>query len=107
MDTAVVLDLRRARRRRRLQKIDISELLEVTAGPRLNFPEPLPGIKAGSLKPYVILNEVGLGGNQYFYTYGAGVTPPAGVNVLDPRVVYAPPPPRWPGLYDDDGIRIH
>jgi len=41
-----------------------------------------------------------------FYTYGAGVTPPAGVNVLDPRVVYAPPPPRLPGSYDDDGVRI-
>ena len=40
-----------------------------------------------------------------FYTYGAGVTPPAGVHVLDPRVVYAPPPPRLPGSYDDDGMR--
>jgi hypothetical protein len=40
-----------------------------------------------------------------FYTYGAGVTPPAGVNVLDPRVVYAPPPPRLPRSYDDDGLR--
>jgi hypothetical protein len=30
-----------------------------------------------------------------FYTYGPGVTPPAGVNVIDPRVVYdRPAPPR-------------
>jgi hypothetical protein len=43
-----------------------------------------------------------------FYTYGAGVTPPAGVTVIDPRVVYEPPPPpRFPGSYDDDGVRIH
>jgi hypothetical protein len=40
-----------------------------------------------------------------FYTYGAGVKPPAGVNVLDPRVEYAPPPPRAPGSYDEDGLR--
>jgi hypothetical protein len=40
-----------------------------------------------------------------FFTYGASVTPPAGVNVLDPRVVYTPPPPRLPGSYDDDGAR--
>jgi tetratricopeptide (TPR) repeat protein len=53
-------------------RLDLA-LAEVTAGPRLNFPEPLPGIRTSSLKPYVILNEVGLGGNQYFYTYGAGL----------------------------------
>jgi hypothetical protein len=29
-----------------------------------------------------------------FYTYGPGVKPPAGVNVIDPRVVYNPPPAR-------------
>jgi hypothetical protein len=34
-----------------------------------------------------------------FYTYGAGVTPPAGVNVIDPRVVYAPQPPTPPRHY--------
>jgi hypothetical protein len=28
-----------------------------------------------------------------FYTYGAGVQPPAGVKVIDPRVTYAPRPP--------------
>ncbi len=31
-----------------------------------------------------------------FYTYGAGVQPPAGVQVVDPRVNYAPPPPAAP-----------
>ncbi|HEV2302608.1 MAG TPA: tetratricopeptide repeat protein [Stellaceae bacterium] len=45
---------------------------EVTAGPRLNFPH-LPGVSGASFKPYVILNEVGLGENQYFWTYGAGL----------------------------------
>jgi hypothetical protein len=40
-----------------------------------------------------------------FYTYGSGVTPPAGVHVLDPRVVYTPPPPPLPGFHDDDGER--
>lgn len=47
---------------------------EVTAGPRFQFPDPgLPGVQSASLKPYAILNEVGLGQNQYFYTYGGGV----------------------------------
>jgi hypothetical protein len=31
-----------------------------------------------------------------FYTYGPGVVPPRGVNVIDPRVVYSPPPPPQP-----------
>jgi vancomycin resistance protein YoaR len=31
-----------------------------------------------------------------FYTYGPGVTPPAGVNVIDPRTVYEPPPKPAP-----------
>jgi tetratricopeptide (TPR) repeat protein len=53
-------------------RLDLA-LAEVTAGPRFNFPEPLPGVRASSLKPYVIVNEVGLGGNQYFYTVGAGI----------------------------------
>jgi hypothetical protein len=29
-----------------------------------------------------------------FYTYGPGVKPPAGVNVIDPRVIYNEPPAR-------------
>ncbi len=49
-------------------------LVEATAGPRFNFKEPLPGVNAVSLKPYVIGNEVTLGGggNQYFDTWGVG-----------------------------------
>ena len=49
-------------------------LVEATAGPRFNFREPLPGVNSASLKPYVIGNEVTLGGggNQYFDTWGVG-----------------------------------
>ena len=40
-----------------------------------------------------------------FYTYGAGVQPPAGVQVVDPRVEYTPRPPAYrpprPQLRDD------
>ena len=47
---------------------------EVTVGPRLRFPQFSSGIvDAVTVKPYAILNEVGLGEAQYFYTYGAGV----------------------------------
>jgi hypothetical protein len=45
---------------------------EVTAGPRLRFPQ-LEGAYRASFRPYVILNEVALGENQYFYTYGSGL----------------------------------
>ena len=46
--------------------------VEGTAGPRFNFREPLPGVSAASLKPYVIGNEVTLGNHQYFDTWGVG-----------------------------------
>jgi hypothetical protein len=47
---------------------------EVTAGPRFRLPElPDTVIQAATVKPYVILNEVGLGENQYFWTYGTGI----------------------------------
>ena len=47
---------------------------EVTAGPRFRFPQlPDTVAEAVTVKPYAILNEVGLGENQYFYTYGAGL----------------------------------
>jgi VanW like protein len=38
-----------------------------------------------------------------FFTYGAGVSPPAGVHVIDPRTVYNTPPPprRIPPQYRD------
>jgi hypothetical protein len=47
---------------------------EVTVGPRLRFPDlGVPFIQGASLKPYAIVNEVGLGGAQFFYTYGGGL----------------------------------
>lgn len=46
---------------------------EVTAGPRFNLPEPVSGVAASSVKPYLIVNNVSLAGNEYFFTYGAGV----------------------------------
>ena len=50
------------------------DLLEATAGPRFQFPNggalgPLPA----SIRPYLIFDEVGLGLNQYFNAYGAGL----------------------------------
>jgi Tetratricopeptide repeat len=48
------------------------DLGEVTLGPRLNFPHGIIGSRPASAKPYVIVNEVGLGENQYFYTVGVG-----------------------------------
>jgi hypothetical protein len=47
---------------------------EVTAGPRLHYPGVPEDVAAAvTLKPYAILNEVGLGEQQYFDTYGAGL----------------------------------
>ena len=57
----------------RVQRLSL-DLGELTAGPRFQIPDSeLPGISAISLKPYGIINEVGLGQNQYFDTIGAGV----------------------------------
>jgi len=57
----------------RVSRLDL-DFAEVTAGPRFRLPNPnLPNVQGLSVKPYVILNEVGLGGNQYFDTYGGGV----------------------------------
>jgi tetratricopeptide (TPR) repeat protein len=50
------------------------DLGEVTAGPRLRYPNlDIPYTQAVTLKPYVIVNEVGLGEAQYFWTYGGGL----------------------------------
>jgi tetratricopeptide (TPR) repeat protein len=49
------------------------DLLELTAGPRFNFPEPIAGVSTASIKPYLIANEIGLGYNQYFDTLGGGI----------------------------------
>ncbi|MGA7262611.1 MAG: tetratricopeptide repeat protein, partial [Stellaceae bacterium] len=54
-----------------VNRLDLS-LLEVTGGPRFNFPN-LIGVKAASLKPYIIGDEVGLGWNQYFAAGGPGI----------------------------------
>lgn len=49
------------------------DLLEVTAGPRFRFPRGGPiGPLPASVRPYLILDEVGLGENQYFDAYGTG-----------------------------------
>ena len=54
-------------------RLDLS-LLEVTGGPRFNFPNGgLVGDKPASVKPYVIGDEVGLGWNQYFAAIGTGI----------------------------------
>jgi len=54
-------------------RLDLS-LLELTAGPRFNFPNGGPlGEKLASLKPYMIGDEVGLGWNQYFAAGGLGI----------------------------------
>lgn len=50
------------------------DLLEVTGGPRLRFPDiALPVVRLGTLKPYAIFDEVGLGEHQYFWAYGTGI----------------------------------
>jgi tetratricopeptide (TPR) repeat protein len=58
------------------QRLDLG-IVEAAAGPRFNFHEPLPSVSTVSLKPYLIVNDVTLGGNnafgaQYFHTLGAG-----------------------------------
>jgi len=54
-------------------RLDLS-LLEVTGGPRFNFPDGgmLSG-KLASLRPYIIGDEVGLGWVQYFAAVGTGL----------------------------------
>lgn len=55
----------------KVTRLDL-QLVELTAGPRLNFSQPLSWVGTASLKPYLIANNVNLGGNQYFDTLGAG-----------------------------------
>ena len=55
-----------------VRRLDLS-LLEVTAGPRINFPNGgLLDDIAASVKPYLIGDEVGLGEAQYFAAFGTG-----------------------------------
>ena len=56
-----------------VNRLDLA-LLEVTAGPRFNFPNGgLTGDKPASFHPYAIFDEVGLGWNQYFVGGGFGL----------------------------------
>jgi hypothetical protein len=56
-----------------VNRLDLS-LLEVTAGPRFNFPNGLAFVNTlASVKPYAIFDEVGLGEAQYFDAYGTGL----------------------------------
>jgi Tetratricopeptide repeat len=56
-----------------VNRLDLS-LLEVTAGPRFNFPNGvLLTNTPASVKPYAIFDEVGLGEAQYFDAYGTGL----------------------------------
>jgi len=55
-----------------VQRLDL-DFAELTVGPRFQVPDlGISGVQSASLKPYAIVNEVGLGENQYFYTYGSG-----------------------------------
>jgi len=48
--------------------------LELTGGPRLNFPNgAVVGTAPASFRPYAIFDEVGLGWNQYFVAGGFGL----------------------------------
>ena len=55
-----------------VSRLDLG-LAELTVGPRVNFPKPAAGVAGLSLKPYLIANDVSLGGNQYFHTFGTGI----------------------------------
>ena len=56
-----------------VNRLDLA-LLEVTAGPRFNFPNGgLVGVKSASFRPYGIVDEVGLGWDQYFVAGGFGL----------------------------------
>src|SRR5882672_9823264 len=55
----------------KVSRLDLT-LAELDIGPRINFPELSGVVKSASLKPYLILNNVTLGGNEYFNTYGGG-----------------------------------
>ena len=97
----------------RFDRLDLG-LAEVTAGPRFVFPAPIEGIKTSSVKPYVILNEVGLGEKQYFYTYGGGlegtalvwddITVKANFEIREKRFSNAPDRPLSTGFDGNDKL---
>jgi hypothetical protein len=90
---------------------------EATVGPRLHYPDlslgPVP-VQLATVKPYAILNEVGLGEQQYFWTYGTGLETTAVLwNDLSARMVYefrqkdftnAPSRPMSTGLSGNDNL---
>jgi tetratricopeptide (TPR) repeat protein len=98
----------------RFSRLDL-DLGEVTAGPRFRFPDTgIPDVQSASVKPYAIVNEVGLGEAQYFWTYGAGLESTAILfNDLAARAAYeirvknftdAPDRPLSRGLNGDDNL---
>ena len=56
----------------RFTRLDL-DLIEVTAGPRFNVPLQSEVIRTPTVKPYLIVNEIGLGYAQYFHTEGGGI----------------------------------
>jgi tetratricopeptide (TPR) repeat protein len=70
-DTLEVTGTGSANRYITFTRLDL-DIAELTAGPRFNFPNPLPNVSAASLKPYAIVNDVSLGQAQYFHTLGVG-----------------------------------
>jgi tetratricopeptide (TPR) repeat protein len=62
-DTIEILSTGFANHHSSVTRLDLG-LVEVTAGPRFNFPEPAPWVHTASLKPYLIANDVSLGGTQ-------------------------------------------
>jgi hypothetical protein len=90
---------------------------EVTFGPRLRYPNlGIPFVEWASLKPYAIVNEVGLGEQQYFYTFGAGieatavlwgdVSARAAYEFRDKNFTSAPDRPSSSGLSGNDNLVI-
>jgi fibronectin-binding autotransporter adhesin len=88
---------------------------EATVGPRLRYPDLGWGpVQMATVKPYAILNEVGLGERQYFWTYGAGFETTAVLwDDLSARTVYefrqkdftnAPDRPLSNGLSGNDNL---
>jgi tetratricopeptide (TPR) repeat protein len=55
----------------KVSRLDLT-LAEITAGPRFNYLDISDDLKSVSLKPYLIVNNVTLGGSEYFNTYGGG-----------------------------------
>lgn len=56
-----------------VNRLDLS-VLELTGGPRFNFPNAeIASDRPASFRPYAIIDEVGLGWDQYFAAYGGGL----------------------------------